>query len=188
MVLFLVAESKISAAHKYMATASIAIHRLDSSTEGSSDVPLLRFASPSVKTMLKAALLLDTYICGLLGVPVVLLPVLAKIATMDEGESLNNMTQLVSDEPHLLEVVACELQLELFGILPNNGIIRAEAGTSAETSSQPEQRRAVLLAQIYEAEKQLHSWSVRFGSDFPRGEVGTPIARYECRSILRSTY
>ena len=184
MVLVLVADSKISAAHTYMVTATTTIRRFGSSTDGSSDVSLSRSASPSVKTMLKAALLLDTYICGLLGVPLVLLPVLAEMAMVEEGEPLTNMTQLVSDERHVLEAVACELQLELFGVLPSNGIISAEAGISAETSSQQDQRRAVLLDKIHEAEKQLHSWSVRFGRSFPQGEVGTPTARYGCRSIL----
>lgn len=178
MILFLVVTSKISAAHTYMITASTAIPRLSVQTQGSSDTTSSQPAESSSKAMLKAALFLDTYVCGLLGVPFVLQPVLTEMTSVEEvTQAIADVKQLVRNERRVLEAVASELHLELFGILSNSGLSGAEASTSAETSGPPRKGQATIVTNTYGAEKQLQWWLVRFERVLPHQEVNPQIAR-----------
>lgn len=181
--MFLIATSKISAAHDYMTRASKAISDLG--------VPLLSSpittptqpaepAQPSPGEMLQAALFLGTYICGLLGVPFALKPVLVEMTSVQGVVQADpDVRQLVRSERRVLELVAFELHSELFGILSGNRHSGAEAGTTDPGTAGPlSHGQEATVTRTYEAEKQLEWWWVRFVNVFPQGEVTPQIARY----------
>ncbi len=178
MILFLVATSRTTVAHTYMVTATLAISRLGVETQSSADTSSSHPAQFPSKAMLKAALFLDTYVCGLLGAPFLLRPVLADMTAMEEAtQTMSNMTQLIRNEQRVLEAVVSELHLELFGILSNNGLSGAETSTFTETSGPLHQIQAATVTNTYGAEKQLQWWSVRFRRVFPQADASPQIAR-----------
>jgi len=178
IVLFLVATSRIVAAHDYMARASAEVPKLGVQTEGSSVTASSPPTLASSKALVQAALFLDTYICGLLGTPLILQPILVEMASMGEATNIAaDAAQLGRNQRRILEALASELHLELFGILSINRLSEAEASTSTVRSDQLRQGQATSVTNTYELEKQLQWWLVRFENVFPQGEVDSQIAR-----------
>jgi len=133
----------------------------------------------SFREILQAALFLGTYTCGLLGVPFALQPVLIGMIPVSETVQDNLDTRrLVRSEHSILEALAFELHLELFGILSSNGVSKADARTTALGRPIPlHYGRGATMITMYAAEKQLEWWLLRFLRVFPQGEVTARIAR-----------
>ena len=178
MVLFLLATSKIAAAHTCMLMASTAVSQLGLRAQSSSGTSSSRPSAHSQREMLRAGLFLDTYICDLLGFQSTLQPVLAEMTPIDKVTQVRaNGTQIIENEQRRLEAVALVLNLELLSILPEAGLFETVSGEPLDAAKWLREGRETKLANIYLAEKQIERWNVRFLAVFPQGEVVPQIAR-----------
>jgi len=178
LVLFLLGSSRITAAHAYMTRVSAATSMSYLRPQRESGAPPSQPDQTSYKALVRAAVSLDTYICGLLGVSPTVKPVLPQttlLEVFDRGSI--QLTELRRDQRRTLEIVASELQIRLFGILSDNALSEMDASTSAQTLESLGQESALRRTSTYTAEKELQWWSVQFGNVFPQGEVNPQIAR-----------